>query len=221
MVAPYLRPKAPLIPYDANPVELVAMAPSPSASAASFSMAPRPPEPPPPPEPEGAHAVEKIPDPVKKEPKPEVKKPPEIKKVEPPKPPTPEPPTPGPSGTGTPSGHAGPAGAAQGPAGITALGSGEPGLNWYNASIASALENAWTKPVLEGVGGVQSVIVTFDIGADGNPSGVSIDVSSGIASLDRSALRAVQDAAPFPPPPASAGSSVRQRIRFDLRPDAN
>lgn len=219
-----LQPKADFIPMDAAFVELSGAISLPaSGPAAPASPSPPPPEPAPqPPEPEGAHAVEKIPEPVKpKDDKKKDEKKKETKKPEPPRPtpPNPGPQTPGPPGPATP-GNAGPPGVSTGTAGITSLDATDPGLSWYNAAVAGALENAWVKPVLEGVGTVQSVVVAFEIGSEGNAFNLRIDVSSGIPSLDRSALRAVQDAAPFPPPPPAArASSVRQRIRFDLRPE--
>lgn len=201
-VLPWLRPAPPAIPEDATFVELAGpiAAARPAPPKAPPRAEPEPPEPPAPKPPEGAHAVEKIPEPSKK------------------KPPKPAEPKPAPAGgapsreTPSPSGAAG--------TGITALeGSGDPGLSWYNAAVTGALQAAWVKPVLEGTGTVYSTIVAFEIGRDGNVFNLDVDQPSGFPSLDRSALRAVMDAVPFPPPPPSVRGTVRQRVRFELRPE--
>jgi protein TonB len=209
VVVPMLRPRPPLIPVDATVVELAGPLPSPSRGGSSAVAAPAPPK-----------SVEK---PAGKPPAPEKlvlakpskkKEPDKKKKAEPadaadatdgPSPPSPAPPAPSPAGTGT---------------GVTALeGGGVPGAGWYNAAVTSALQGAWVRPVLDASDTVYSVVVAFEIGRDGNVFNLAVDVPSGVAALDRSALRAVTDAAPFPSPPASAGGSIRQRIRFELTPE--
>ncbi|WP_281966478.1 energy transducer TonB family protein [Roseovarius nanhaiticus] len=59
-----------------------------------------------------------------------------------------------------------------------------------------------------------SARVSFSVASSGALAGVSIARSSGRAALDREALRFIQRAAPFPPPPASAQRSFAIDIEF-------
>jgi protein TonB len=62
------------------------------------------------------------------------------------------------------------------------------------------------------------VVVTFDIQRDGSVRNPQITQRSGNSTLDFSALRAVTDAAPFPPlPPNYSGSSTNVELRFQLQ----
>ena len=209
VLVPMLRPRSPLIPVDATVVELAGPLPSPSRGGATAVATPRPePKPEPkaaakePPKPAAPDRLKFAEKPAKKEP---------AKK---------EPPTPAPVEEEAPPAPTGGAPGGAGPAGITALeGGGVPGAGWYNAAVTSALQSAWVRPVLDASDAVYSVVVSFEIGRDGNVFNLQVDVPSGVAALDRSALRAVTDAAPFPAPPASAGGSIRQRIRFELSPE--
>jgi protein TonB len=69
----------------------------------------------------------------------------------------------------------------------------------YRAKVWSAL--ARHKPR---VGKPGSTTVTFAIGAGGALGSVQVSRSSGNAELDRMAIQAVRNAAPFPPPPSGA-----------------
>ncbi len=62
------------------------------------------------------------------------------------------------------------------------------------------------------------VVVSFSIDAAGALRGLKIDRGSGYRILDRAALAAVTEAAPFPPPPAvlSPPVSIQVPIRFSL-----
>jgi protein TonB len=209
VVVPMLRPRPPLIPVDATVVELAGPLPTPSRGGSSALAAPTPPKP----EPKAPEkSVAKPPAPEKLVlAKPSKKKEPERKKHPEPAEGTEGPPSAAP----TPSPNAGGTGT-----GVTALeGGGVPGAGWYNAAVTSALQGSWVKPVLDASDQVYSVVVAFEIGRDGNVFNLAVDVPSGVAALDRSALRAVTDAAPFPAPPASAGGSIRQRVRFELSPE--
>lgn len=207
VLVPLLRPRPPLIPVDATVVELAGPLPSPSRGAPAAVAAAPPPR-----------SAPKVPEKVaEKEPareklalaKPSKKKEPERKKS----------PEPSEGGDAPPSAAARPAAAGSG-TGVTALeGGGVPGAGWYNAAVTGALQAAWVKPVLDASDAVYSVVVSFEIGRDGNVFNLAVDVPSGVPALDRSALRAVTDAAPFPAPPASSGGSIRQRIRFELSPE--
>jgi protein TonB len=58
-------------------------------------------------------------------------------------------------------------------------------------------------------------VITFDILRDGSVKNPQIAQRSGNSTLDYSALRAVMDAAPFPPlPPQYSGSSTNVELRF-------
>ncbi len=75
------------------------------------------------------------------------------------------------------------------------------------------------KPPLEDETHTYSVVVRFEIARDGSARNVEIETGSGVPSLDRSALRAVDDASPFPPPPSlGAQPFLTARIRFDYLP---
>lgn len=138
------------------------------------------------------------------------------------KPPTPEPskkpepPSAGRSGTGdnpagtaaqgTPDGEAGRRGAPTGsPLGTTAFGSEIAGLDnpdftysYYIDQLLGKIDANWVRPPLgDGV----RAIIAFRIGRDGRLSGLEVAESSGYNSFDLAALRAVQNAAPFPPLP--------------------
>ena len=61
----------------------------------------------------------------------------------------------------------------------------------------------------------------FDIARDGTAQNVRVVASSGIASLDRSALRAVGGSSPPPQvPPSWTEAVLPATMRFDLTPQA-
>jgi TonB family protein len=194
-------------------------APKPAAAA------PAAPKAPPAPAPKEAHAVKEVPVPKPKTPVEKPKKPPT--KPDATKEPEAEPQATPPSATPE-SGHGGgPAGAhGAGPAatstGVTAsLGSGDPSLGWYGAAVKAALESAWIKPYLEDQGQVVSVVVAFDIARNGTTRNLHVVTSSGVPSLDRSALRAVMEASPLPAlPPTWSEEVLPATMRFDLNPEA-
>lgn len=59
------------------------------------------------------------------------------------------------------------------------------------------------------------VVVIFTVSSDGALSDLRIDGSSGVATADSAALKAVEDAAPFRPLPAGAPESVPVTFTFD------
>jgi protein TonB len=90
-------------------------------------------------------------------------------------------------------------------------------LAWYRAAVVASLQSRWIRPVLDGVRGTLSVTVTFDVDRDGTVRNVKVDASSGIPSLDRSAIRAVEEASPLPPLPSGWGQppfAARFEFRF-------
>jgi TonB family protein len=206
---------------DSMVVELAGPLPGPpSPSVAPPSQAPPAPrvEPPAPEtkpaEPKGPSLTEP---PKEKDPK---KKKEEEKKAPPPAEPAPPaqapPPSPGAGG----SGPAAPgSGGIVGGGGAGALEPGSSELAWYWSSVTAVLRSHWVRPVLEGAGGVLTVTLTFDVRRDGTVQNVTVESGSGVPSLDRSALRAVADASPLPPVPASfKEATLSARYVFELTP---
>jgi protein TonB len=113
-------------------------------------------------------------------------------------------------------------GAPPGPAGagITSLDPVDASLAWYHDTVNAALDRNWIRPPLEDAGGtVYAVVVAFEIARDGSVRGVKVESSSGVQVVDLSAVRAVRDSAPFPPPPPGRrDETVRARIRFEYDP---
>jgi protein TonB len=197
----------------AGPIGAPASVPqAPVAKAAAPAAAP--PAPPPPKE---AHTVREVPVP---KPKDLAKK--DVKKDKPAEP------TPAPTPAAAPAPAAAGAGAAAGSPGAGAqatgvtptLGGGDASLGWYQAAVKAALESAWIKPYLEGQGATYSVTVSFEIARDGTVRDARIAESSGVPSLDRSALRAVLEASPLPGvPPTWKDDTLPATMRFDLTPE--
>jgi TonB family protein len=109
------------------------------------------------------------------------------------------PPTAGPSFPGGTGPGTGPGGG--GGSGIVSMNMGDAQFAWYRDAVVALLTSRWSRPVIEGASGTLSVIVTFDVLRDGRVENIRIDSSSGVASLDRSAIRAVEESAPLPPLP--------------------
>ncbi len=125
----------------------------------------------------------------------------------------------GPSSPGGSAGAPGAAGAGIGAAGGTGVFSmdlADAQLAWYRATVVASLQSRWIRPVLEGVRGTLSVTVTFDVDRDGTVGNVRVETSSGVPSLDRSALRAVEDSSPLPPLPSGWGQPPFA-ARFEFR----
>lgn len=127
----------------------------------------------------------------------------------PPKPSAPEQPSQNPSGTaaqGTPEGEAGRRGDAAGtPLGTTAFGSAIAGLDnpdfkfgYYIDQLLGAIDAKWARP---NMGGDVRTIISFRIQRNGGITDLEVAESSGYNSFDLAALRAVQNASPFPPLP--------------------
>jgi TonB family protein len=91
------------------------------------------------------------------------------------------------------------------PLGTTAFGSEVGGLDnpdftyaYYLDRMLSLIDAQWARPSMGS--GVKAVIF-FRIGRDGSMTDLQVEQSSGYNSFDLAALRAVQNAAPFPPLP--------------------
>lgn len=87
----------------------------------------------------------------------------------------------------------------------------------YADLVVQRVTDKWQTNGLAGLN-LPTVVVTFDILRNGTVQNAKIEQRSGNATLDFSALRAVTDAAPFPPlPPNYSGSSTNVELRFQLQ----
>jgi protein TonB len=87
----------------------------------------------------------------------------------------------------------------------------------YADLVVQRVTEKWQTSGLAGMH-LPMVVITFDILRDGSIKNPQIAQRSGNSTLDYSALRAVSDAAPFPPlPPNYSGSSTSVELRFQLQ----
>jgi protein TonB len=177
-------------------------APEPEAEVEP-EVEPPPPEPEPEPEPEGAHLQDKIPE-VDTKPK---KDPPKEEKPKPRTSPRPAGDTP-PASSGEATGGGG--------TGVPTVDLGGARFAWYGDRVGALLKGYWRPPLLDVVGDERpSVTLTFVILRDGTARNVAVDISSGVPSFDRSAMRAVLEASPFPPLPREwDDSTMPARVTF-------
>lgn len=83
----------------------------------------------------------------------------------------------------------------------------------YASLVVQRVTEKWQTGGL--AAGGPMVVITFDIQRDGSIRNPQIAQRSGNSALDYSALRAVTDAAPFPPlPPNYSGSSTSVELQF-------
>ncbi|MBI3449380.1 MAG: TonB family protein [Acidobacteria bacterium] len=105
--------------------------------------------------------------------------------------------------------------------------SGVPSLNseafpydWYRATIVNLIRSRWRRPVTPGLTQPLRCSVAFVISKSGALSDIAVAATSGFATLDLSALRAVTEASPLPQLPYQYTSeSVRGELVFELTPD--
>ncbi|MDH3628695.1 MAG: TonB family protein [Acidobacteriota bacterium] len=91
---------------------------------------------------------------------------------------------------------------------------------WYASAVQAVLIENWRRPLLTDLREPVGVRLEWQIQRDGRVTGLRILDSSGIEVLDRSALRAVQSAAPLPPlPPRWRSESLPVTYLFVLHPD--
>jgi periplasmic protein TonB len=90
---------------------------------------------------------------------------------------------------------------------------------WYVTAMRGRISNNWLQGTVDpNIHAAPRVYVTFQILRDGQVVNTQLTASSGIPSLDRSALRAVYDSNPMPPLPGDfRGSSVAVEFWFDFR----
>jgi len=88
--------------------------------------------------------------------------------------------------------------------------------NQFGAYASLVVQRVTDKWQTNGLAGGAVVVVTFDILRDGSIRNPQIAQRSGNSALDYSALRAVTDAAPFPPLPSNySGSSTSVELQFE------
>jgi protein TonB len=120
------------------------------------------------------------------------------------------------------------------PAGTTgaapsgAAGAGNPGENagasgteydFYIALLDRSIRGAWVRPVDTGQD-VRKAVVSLQLSRSGRVIRLDLATPSGFDPLDRSVLRAVHDAEPFPPfPVALSLETLTVRIEFELNPE--
>ncbi len=112
------------------------------------------------------------------------------------------------------------AGAAKGGFGFTGSG-GDFGSQfaWYVQAVQRKITENWLKYEVDPrITEAKRVYLTFDIARDGHPSNVQLEQSSGVPSLDQSAVRALQRIDTFGPLPSDySGSKVSVEFWFDYK----
>ncbi len=112
------------------------------------------------------------------------------------------------------------AGGAKGGFGFTGSG-GDFGkeFGWYVQAVQRKVTENWLKYEVDPrITEANRVYVTFDIARDGHPSDIQLEQSSGVPSLDQSAIRALQRIDTFGPLPAEySGSKVSVEFWFDYK----
>ena len=112
------------------------------------------------------------------------------------------------------------AGGAKGGFGFTG-GGGDFGSRyaWYVKVVQQKVSENWLKYEVDPrISDAQRVYVTFDVMRDGHPANVQVEQSSGVPSLDQSAVRAIQRIDTFGPlPPDYSGNKVSVEFWFDYK----
>jgi protein TonB len=112
------------------------------------------------------------------------------------------------------------AGGAKGGFGFTG-GGGDFGsrFSWYVRVVQQKVSENWLKYEIDpNISDARRVYVTFDIVRDGHPDNVQIEQSSGVPSLDQSAVRALQRIDTFGPLPSDySGNKVSVEFWFDYK----
>jgi len=91
---------------------------------------------------------------------------------------------------------------------------------WYLSNMSTMFSRNWTRPIKPDLERTLRAVVHFRIQKDGQLTEIVLEQPSGDASLDRSALRAIQDSNPLPQlPPGYGKDSLGVRFFFDLVPD--
>ncbi len=90
---------------------------------------------------------------------------------------------------------------------------------WYVRVIQQKVAENWLKYEVDPrITSAQRVYIDFDIARDGHPSNVRVEQSSGVPSLDISAVRALQRIDTFGPlPPDYSGGKISVEYWFDYK----
>jgi protein TonB len=90
---------------------------------------------------------------------------------------------------------------------------------WYVRVIQQKVSENWLKYEVDpSITSAQRVYITFDVERDGHPAHVQIEQSSGVPSLDISAVRALQRIDTFGPLPADySGGKITVEFWFDYK----
>jgi protein TonB len=90
---------------------------------------------------------------------------------------------------------------------------------WYVQVIQRKVSENWLKYEVDPrISGGQRVYITFDVARDGHPFNVQVEQSSGVPSLDISAVRALQRIDTFGGlPPDYSGSKISVEYWFDYK----
>ena len=90
---------------------------------------------------------------------------------------------------------------------------------WYVRVVQQKVSENWLKyDVDPRINNAQRVYVTFDVERDGHPANVQVEQSSGVPSLDQSAIRAIQRIDTFGPLPSDyAANKVSVEFWFDYK----
>lgn len=112
------------------------------------------------------------------------------------------------------------AGGAKGGFGFTG-GGGDFGTRfaWYVRVVQQKVSENWLKYEVDpNIAEARRVYLTFEISRDGRPSNVTVEQSSGVPSLDQSAVRALQRIDTFGPLPSDyPGDKVSVEFWFDYK----
>ncbi|HLZ43593.1 MAG TPA: cell envelope integrity protein TolA [Candidatus Sulfotelmatobacter sp.] len=90
---------------------------------------------------------------------------------------------------------------------------------WYVRVIQQKVSENWLKYEVDPrITNAQRVYITFDVARDGHPANVRVEQSSGVPSLDISAVRALQRIDTFGPlPPDYPGNKISVEYWFDYK----
>jgi protein TonB len=90
---------------------------------------------------------------------------------------------------------------------------------WYVHVIQQKVSDNWLKYEVDArITTAQRVYITFDVTRDGRPANVQVEQSSGVPSLDVSAVRALQRIDTFGPlPPDYSGGKISVEYWFDYK----
>jgi len=91
--------------------------------------------------------------------------------------------------------------------------------SWYVHVIQQKVSENWLKYEVDPrITSAQRVYITFDVARDGHPMNVQVEQSSGVPSLDISAVRALQRIDTFGPlPPDYSGNKISVEFWFDYK----